>query len=46
LWGFANCASLCLLDMTRNAPHFWTISLGAWSASYGLSVFDRSCTGC
>jgi hypothetical protein len=36
LWGFANCASLRLLDMTRNAPHFWTFSLGAWSASYGL----------
>jgi hypothetical protein len=33
-------------DMTRNAPHFWTFSLGAWSASYGLSVFDRTCTGC
>jgi hypothetical protein len=34
LWGFANCAFLCLLDMARNAPHFWTFSLGAWSASY------------
>jgi hypothetical protein len=30
LWGFANCASLRLLDMTRNAPNFWTFSLGAW----------------
>jgi hypothetical protein len=36
LGGFANCASLCLLDMTRNAPHFWTFSLGAWSASYTI----------
>jgi hypothetical protein len=35
LWGFANCASFHLLDMTRNAPHFWTFSLDAWSASYG-----------
>ena len=25
LWGFANCASLRLLDITRNAPHFWTL---------------------
>ena len=29
LWGFVNCASLRLLDMTRNAPHFWTFSLGS-----------------
>jgi hypothetical protein len=36
LEGFANCASLHLLDMTRNAPHFWAFSLGAWSAFYGL----------
>jgi hypothetical protein len=36
LWGFANCASLRLLDMTRNAPYYWTFSLGAWSASYEL----------
>ena len=28
--------SLRLLDMTRNAPHFLTFSLGALSASYGL----------
>ena len=26
LWGFANCASLCLLDMSRSAAHFWTFS--------------------
>ena len=36
LWGFANYASLRLLDMTQNAPHIWTFSLSAWSASYGL----------
>jgi hypothetical protein len=36
LWGFADRASLRLLDMTRNAPYFWAFSLGAWSASYGL----------
>jgi hypothetical protein len=36
LWGFTNCASLRLLDMTRNAAHIRTFSLGAWSASYGF----------
>jgi len=42
LWGFANCASLCLLGMTRNIPHFWTFSLalGVWSASYGPVCHD------
>jgi hypothetical protein len=35
LWGFANCTSLRLLDMTRNAPHFWTFSLsGLFSGAF------------
>jgi hypothetical protein len=45
LWGFSNCASLCLLDMTRNAPHFWTFSLGACNSCCGPRPMDfRSST--